>query len=81
MVLSIVIINYKTPGLVVRCLESLFETPPLNSYEIIIIDNASQDNSIEIITEHFPSVKWVQNENNEGFGRANNLGISNSAGE
>ena len=79
--LSVIIINFKTPTLVIRCLESIFKNPFQLDLEIIIVDNASQDDSIEIISERFPSVKWVQNENNEGFGRANNLGISNSAGE
>lgn len=79
--LSIVLVNFRTPDLVVKCLESLFENQPLIKYEIFIVDNASKDNSFNKITQRFPAVKWVQNNRNEGFGRANNLGISKSAGQ
>jgi GT2 family glycosyltransferase len=48
--------------------------------EILVVDNASNDGSKEIITAAYPMVKWIQNKNNEGFGRANNLGISNATG-
>ena len=79
--ISIVIVNFKTPDLVIRCLSSLFEEPVSGTSEILLVDNASQDNSYEAITASFPSVNWVQNDHNDGFGRANNLGISKSTGE
>jgi hypothetical protein len=43
--------------------------------EIIVVDNDSQDDSGAMITARFPNVKWLANSANEGFGRANNLGI------
>jgi|LSQX01.2.fsa_nt_gb GT2 family glycosyltransferase len=79
--ISIIIVNYKTPDLVIRCLESIFENPPSLRFEIVIVDNGSQDGSFEKISQDFPSVKWFQNERNVGFGRANNLGISISTGK
>lgn len=74
--LSIVIVNYKTPYLVIDCLRSIYLHTSLNNLEILVVDNCSEDSSKEIITTNYPDVLWVQNEQNEGFGRANNLGIS-----
>jgi len=79
MTLSIIIINYKTPQLTCRCIESVLQGG-LNDMEILVVDNASNDGSKEIITAAYPMVKWIQNKNNEGFGRANNLGILNATG-
>lgn len=79
--LSIIIVNYKTPDLTLKCIESIKETVGFNNYEIIVVDNCSNDNSQEIITKKNEDVVWINNPNNDGFGRANNVGISNSKGE
>ena len=50
-------------------------------FEILVVDNESQDNSKELITKTFPKVKWIQNSYNAGFGRANNLGFAHSVGK
>lgn len=78
--LSIIIINYKTPSLTLRCIESIHNTTKCN-YEIIVVDNDSQDDSQSIICAAFPNVIWIQNNTNEGFGRANNKGVSMANGE
>ena len=78
--LSIIIINYKTPQLTIRCLDSIYSNFTDNA-EIIVIDNYSDDNSLEIIHSKYPDVKLIQNDVNEGFGRANNKGIKESSGE
>jgi GT2 family glycosyltransferase len=49
-------------------------------FEILVVDNASRDGSKEIILKQFPNIIWIQNEINEGFGRANNIGINASKG-
>lgn len=51
------------------------------SYEMIIVDNASSDNTKEIITNEFPWVKLISNEKNLGFSKANNQGLAVSAGD
>ncbi len=79
--LAIVIINYKTPDLVIQCLETLL--PQLNSVtdKVILIDNYSQDNSIETlqawISKHDPQqqIQFIAATNNSGFSGGNNLGI------
>ncbi|MFY7991177.1 MAG: glycosyltransferase family 2 protein [Fluviicola sp.] len=74
--LSIIIVNYKTPLLTEKCIESIYSTTSKNIHlEIIIVDNASQDNSEQFITSKYSDVKWISNPVNEGFGRANNKGI------
>ena len=80
MKLSIIIINYKTPNLTVKCLDSVYNTTKFENFEIIVVDNNSEDNSREIITQKFPSIKWIANPINDGFGRANNLGVKHAIG-
>lgn len=82
MQLSIVIVNYKTPSLTNRCVSSIIDLNIHNKdYEIIVIDNNSEDDSEELITNSFPQVIWVNNHINEGFGRANNIGINKAKGD
>lgn len=78
--ISIIIVNYKTPSLVVRCLESIYATTS-RSFEIIVVDNGSEDDSCSIIAQRFPDVRYVANPTNEGFGRANNRGLKEAIGK
>jgi GT2 family glycosyltransferase len=73
MKLSIIIVNYKTPNLTLRCLSSIYSSNVFCEFEIIIIDNCSNDNSEQLIMSIYPNIIWINNNNNEGFGRANNL--------
>jgi GT2 family glycosyltransferase len=79
--LSIIIVNYKTPTLVSGCLKSIYDSVSDVEFEIIVVDNGSNDDSQKIVTSAFPQVIWIANDANEGFGRANNLGIKKSKGE
>jgi GT2 family glycosyltransferase len=80
--LSIIIIHFKTPYLLLRCIESIYKTVHQKGmFEIIVVDNHSEDNSEIIIKEKFEQVIWIQKNENDGFGRANNIGIHNSRGE
>ena len=54
--ISIIIINYKTPALITRCIESI-EDCNFKDLEVIIIDNNCQDSSEELITKQFPKIK------------------------
>jgi GT2 family glycosyltransferase len=78
--LSIIIVNYKTPGLVIDCLETIHRETTGVSYEIIVIDNASGDNSEGQIMAAFPDIRWIPIPYNAGFARANNEGIRRSRG-
>jgi hypothetical protein len=79
--LSIIIVNYKTPGLLKDCLESVYQHTKSIDFEVLVIDNHSGDNSQEIITSSFPAVRWIQMAYNAGFARANNAGIQQANGK
>ncbi|HUP11337.1 MAG TPA: glycosyltransferase family 2 protein, partial [Niastella sp.] len=81
MSISIVIVNYKTPGLLVDCLRTVLTGRETIPTEVIVVDNDSGDNSREIVTTAFPQVKWIQMSYNAGFARGNNAGIRQATGE
>ncbi len=71
---SVIIVNYNACGLLTDCLESIFNSSVGNySFEVIVVDNASTDDSRKTISVRFPIVKWIQNNSNVGFGKANNI--------
>ncbi|MBI1837981.1 MAG: glycosyltransferase [Flavobacteriia bacterium] len=79
--ISILIINYKTPELLYKCVESVYKYTSDITFEIIIIDNHSEDNSKELITNSFQFVTWEDMGCNSGFGCANNRAIEKAKGE
>ncbi|MGB5847138.1 MAG: glycosyltransferase [Ignavibacteriaceae bacterium] len=79
--LSIIIVNYNVKEFLQNLLHSI-EKASLNiSHEIIIVDNASDDGSVELIREKFPSVKLIANTENLGFGKANNQALEIADGK
>ncbi|HUR10049.1 MAG TPA: glycosyltransferase family 2 protein [Flavitalea sp.] len=80
MQLSIIIVNYKTPQLVVDCLRTVFEQTKTIEFEVIVVDNASGNHNRDMIITEFPSVKWIEMDYNAGFARANNEGIRKASG-
>lgn len=81
-VLSILIVNYNTSELLHKCLLSIQRSRIGHfHYEIIIVDNASIDNSVEMIRKNFPEVNLVTSSKNLGFAAGNNLGVKKAKGE
>ncbi len=78
--LSIIIVNYKSAQLVCDCARSIYAQNSTTSFEIIVVDNYSEDGSREKITSLFPQITWLQMSYNSGFARANNEGIRASKG-
>lgn len=78
--ISIIIVNYKTPQLLKECVTSIVEKTFDLKFEIVIVDNNSEDESEMLIKNYFPKVKWINSGYNAGFARANNLGIRNAVG-
>ncbi|RIV17607.1 glycosyltransferase family 2 protein [Fibrisoma montanum] len=78
--LSIIIVNYKTPQLILNCLASVYAHTSGIDFEIIIVDNQSNDNSQALIQQAYPAVRWFDMGYNAGFARANNLGIKHAQG-
>jgi GT2 family glycosyltransferase len=79
--LSIIIVNYRTPGLVIDCLRTVYRETSGIDFEVIVADNHSGDRSEELILAEFPMVRWIQMGYNSGFARANNEAIRQSFGE
>lgn len=79
--LSIIIVNYNVKEFLQNLLHSIDKASSNISKEIIVIDNASDDGSVEFIKEKFPSVKFIENKINVGFGRANNQGLEIAKGK
>ncbi len=78
--LSIIIVNYKTPQLVLDCLASIYKYD-VTGVEIILVDNNSNDNIEQILMQHYPQVIFIQMKYNAGFARANNAAIKIANGE
>ncbi len=79
--LSIIIVNYNVKEFLQNLLHSINKSAAGISYEIIIVDNASDDGSVEFIKEKFPQVKLIVNSTNLGFGKANNQGLLSAKGK
>lgn len=78
---SIVIVNWKTPELLSRCLNSLKDDSGYDHFEIIVVDNNSGDSSVPMLKEQFPYVKLIENKGNYGFSKGCNQAIEISSGE
>ncbi|MGN6439035.1 MAG: glycosyltransferase family 2 protein [Agriterribacter sp.] len=78
--ISIIIVNYNTPHLVINCISSFYKNFSRIRAEFLVVDNASHDNSKQLILEAFPSIRWIQMSYNSGFARANNIGILSAKG-
>lgn len=70
--LSIIIVNWNTCEITRACLRSIQEQVSGIAREVIVVDNASSDKSVEMIRREFPDVRLIVNDENLGFGRANN---------
>lgn len=68
---TVIVVSYNTKDKLRRCLSCIEP-----AFEIIVVDNASADGSPEMVAEEFPEVRLVRNEQNVGFGAANNQGSS-----
>lgn len=77
---SIIIVNYNTYGLVLQCIESVIKNTSSILYEIIVVDNNSPNREIEDLNKVFPQVKLILNNDNSGFGIANNIGNKEANG-
>lgn len=79
---SIIIVNYHSADLVVDCINSVFEKVNNLKYEIIVVDNASEDGSVEKLEQIFGTqIIVISSEKNLGFGKANNLGVTKARGK
>jgi GT2 family glycosyltransferase len=78
--ISVVVLNWNGAQVVEGCLRSLQEQT-YHPLEVIVVDNASTDHSVDMIRGKFPKFKLVVNDKNLGFGGGNNVGICASQGK
>lgn len=80
---SVVVVSYRTPDLLVACLRSLLSTTADMSVEVVVVDNASGDATVGMLRSEFAGcgIDLVESPENLGFARAVNLGASRSNGD
>jgi GT2 family glycosyltransferase len=79
--LAIIIVSYNTRKYLEDCLESITACPPSTPHEIIVVDNASPDDSVATVRSRWPGVTMIAQSTNVGFAAANNTGIRASKSE
>ncbi|CAG5009724.1 hypothetical protein DYBT9275_04557 [Dyadobacter sp. CECT 9275] len=78
---SIIIINYRTPQLIINCLRSIYQFTSGVTFEVIVVDNDPENGQGQLVLREFPEVNWINMEYNAGFGRANNRGMAVARGK
>lgn len=81
MQLSVIILNYNVRYFLEQCVCSVQKALENIDGEIIVVDNNSQDNSCVMMKQRFPEVTLIENKENLGFPKGNNIGVSNAKGE
>lgn len=81
MKLSIIIVNYRSADYIANAIRSAMQFDSGKTFEWIVVDNASGDNSQQQICQEFPFVHWIDMAYNAGFARANNEGMRHATGE
>ena len=77
---SIIVVAWNVRKLVYDCLKSVYEQTKGINFEVIYVDNASIDNTVDMVRKQFPDVRIIENEVNQGFIKANNQGIEIAQG-
>lgn len=77
---SILIVNYNVKDYLLQCLRSIEQRDPGADVEVIVVDNASSDNSVAELQPLFPFVTWIALQTNLGFGKGNNVGLERCRG-
>lgn len=80
-ILSIIIVSYNVKNILNDCINSLYKSLKGFQFEIIVIENASTDNSGEMLYKHHPTINTIVNAKNIGFGAANNQGLAEAKGD
>ncbi|MEH2235899.1 glycosyltransferase family 2 protein [Nostoc sp.] len=78
---SVILVNYNGAEILPDCLKSIQKFIDVPTYEIILVDNASSDGSVELVAENYPQIRLVKQKENRGFGAGNNAGAKLASGE
>jgi len=79
--ISVIIVSWNVKELLEKCLLSLQQTNQTTSFEVIVVDNASNDGSARMVKEKFPDIRLVANTENQGFAQACHQGVKNAQGQ
>ncbi|MFA6235558.1 MAG: glycosyltransferase, partial [Bacteroidota bacterium] len=79
--ISVVIVSYNVRDLLENCLQSLYTALSGVAHEVFVIDNRSDDGTVEMVQQRFPQALMIANDDNLGFARANNLALARARGE
>lgn len=74
------VVSYNVRELLATCLESIYRQQLSHSFDVWVVDNASEDGSAEMVRERFPQAQLIANADNRGFAAANNQAIRQSRG-
>lgn len=74
--LTIVLVSFNSAETIKKAIASLYRFPPTCQFEIVLVDNASQDSTVALVADAFPRVRIIRNDGNLGFGVANNIGMA-----
>jgi GT2 family glycosyltransferase len=77
--ISVIIVSYNTADLIGACIASVMASRGV-TLELFVVDNASRDGSVDLVRERFPAVRLIANEENRGFGAANNQALRECTG-
>ena len=77
---SVIIVNYNGKPLLEQCLESLFKVN-YDNFEVILVDNNSTDETVEFVTNNYPSIILLKLDSNKGFAEPNNMGAKIAKGD
>ncbi len=78
---SIIIVNYKVKERLFACINSIYDSKPKTSFEIIVVDNDEESVIEKELLKLFPDVKYIKSPSNLGYGGGNNLGAKYAKGE
>jgi N-acetylglucosaminyl-diphospho-decaprenol L-rhamnosyltransferase len=79
--LSVIIPTYNAREVLADCLTSIYENLPNDLCEIIVVDDASEDSTSEMVRDRFPEVRLFRNEINRHYTRSTNLALQNARGK
>src|SRR5947207_213624 len=79
--LSILVVSYNTCQLLRDCLASVYQETGGTAFEVVVVDNASDDGSADMVATEFPAVRLFALDENLGFARATNLAADKAVGE
>jgi GT2 family glycosyltransferase len=77
---AIIIVNWNTCDILRNCLKSIYEQTREITFEVIVVDNASNDTSADMVKSEFPQAILISNSDNHGFAAANNQGMAIAKG-